>query len=467
MNTRLCTFFIFLSVLSACNRTYKGEVLDGVLEVPENRNNQNSQTIELVYKVLKANTPDSTKVPIVYLQGGPGGATLIMEEYWANHPLRNDRDIVLMDQRGTGESEAICVNSGKALFTIMRQDYNIEEDFEATKVVMAACKKTIQQKGSDLAGYNSRENATDFEDLRKVLGYKKWNLFGVSYGSRLGLTIMRDFPESVRSAVLMGVFPPEFNMYGDRVRSLNGSLLGVLQSCKENKSCNKQYPNLKERLHKVLTKLQSSPLSFNYKNEPFVLNSHDAFVLLFVSLFDIHTIENIPFFIESLENGETETIIEFLKAYEHLNNLLNLPMNFSFNAYEELPFYDKENLDMAIQQSEFGFGLDYYNAVIKIMTDWHSYRASDIEKQPVISDVPTLLISGSLDPVTPPKNAIEASKKLKNSYEVTFKNESHSFFNTCLLKITENFINNPSTKPNMNCSSEIKPIEWHLSKSSQ
>jgi pimeloyl-ACP methyl ester carboxylesterase len=215
---------LLLVVLFACNKTSPGEVLDGVLKVPENRNNPNSRTLKLVYKVLKAKETDSTKAPIVYLQGGPGAATLIMEEFWANHPLRTDRDIVLMDQRGTGESEANCIKSKKALFTVMRQDYDIEEDYEATKILLAECKKTIQKEGVDLEGYNSRENAADFEDLRKALGCKKWNLFGASYGSRLGLTIMRDFPESVRSAILLGVFPPESNLFGDRVRSVDISL---------------------------------------------------------------------------------------------------------------------------------------------------------------------------------------------------------------------------------------------------
>ncbi|WP_339655097.1 alpha/beta hydrolase [uncultured Maribacter sp.] len=467
MNTRLCTIFFLLVALFACTNTSSDEVLNGVLEVPENRNNPSSRTLKLVYKVLKAKKNDSTKTPVVFLQGGPGVATLITEEFWANHPLRNDRDIVLMDQRGTGESQANCSHMGEELFKVMGQDYNIEEDYEATKIILAKCKKSIQKKGVDLEGYNSRENATDFEDLRKALGIKKWNLYGVSYGSRLGLTIMRDFPENVRSAILLGVHPPESNLFGDRVRSIDKSLLAILKSCKENKGCNSRYPNLKERLHKVLAKMQTEPLQVKYKGKPFVLNYHDTFVLLSVSLYDRHSIGNIPFFIEALENGDTKPIIEFLKAFETFYNYFNLPMNFSVVAYEELPFYDDEDLDMAIKQSEFGFNYESYDSTIKLTTDWHSYRAENIENQPVASNIPTILMSGNFDPVTPPNNANEALKYLKNGYAVTFQDESHNLLNPCVLKITEDFINDPMKKPNLDCNLKRKFIEWNLSKSNK
>ncbi|WP_343486183.1 alpha/beta hydrolase [Allomuricauda sp. d1] len=461
MYIRLSTILFLLVILFACDKTSQGKVLDGIIEVPENRNNPNSRNLQLVYKVLKAKNPDSTKAPIVYLQGGPGGATLIMEEFWADHPLRNDRDIVLMDQRGTGASGANCINIGDAMFAVMAKDYNLKQDYEATADLLTECKKKIQQKGVDLEGYNSREIAADFEDLRKALGYKKWNLYGASYGSRLGLTIMRDFPKSVRSTILLGVFPPESNLFGDRVRSIEKSLLAVLQNCKESKGCNSRYPNLKERLQEVLLKMQTEPLRFDYKGSQFVLNSHDAFILLFVSLYSRHSIRNIPLFIEALENNDSKPVIEFIRTFESFHSLFNFPMNYSVNAYEELPFFDKPDLDMAIEQSEFKSAFSFHNSAYKLLSDWHSYRATNIENQPVVSEIPTLMISGSLDQVTPPSNATEALKYLTNGYEVIFLDESHSFLNPCLFDITEEFINNPYQKPEMACSSERKPIEWN------
>ena len=215
MSMRSWVIIISTVLLCACNTTSPDEIIDGILEVPENRQNPDSKTLKLVYKVLKAKKADSLKAPIVYLQGGPGGATLIMEEFWENHALRNDRDIVLMDQRGTGASEANCIEIGNAMFAISRQDLDNEGEIRALNAVLSECKETMKQDGVDLAGYTSKENAADFEDLRKALGYEKWNLFGVSYGSRLGLTIMRDFPNGVRSAVLAGILAPETDFIND------------------------------------------------------------------------------------------------------------------------------------------------------------------------------------------------------------------------------------------------------------
>ncbi|WP_339707657.1 alpha/beta fold hydrolase [uncultured Kriegella sp.] len=460
---RLWGILFFTVLLCACNNTPPDIIIDGILEVPENRDDPDSRTLKLAYKVLKAKDTNSRKAPIVYLQGGPGAETLIMEEFWSDHPLRNDRDIVLMDQRGTGQSEANCTELGNSLFDLMRQDLDIEDDYNASRAQLDRCREAIKQKGVDLAGYNSRENAADFEDLRKALGYDKWNLFGASYGTRLGLTIMRDFPNSVRSSILAGVLAPESDLFGDRIRSIDSSLFTVLRRCEENKDCNNRYPNLKERLLKVLKALESNPLRFDYKNKPFVLNLQDVFPILNVVLYDRQSIANVPLFIEALENGETEIIIAHLSAFESLYSFVNLPMLYSVTAYEEFPFYNAQDTEKAILQSKIGYAHTAHNLLAKLLADWHPFRATDIENQAVVSDIPTLMVSGRLDPATPVSNAAGAVKNFINGYEVIFQDESHHFYNSCFFQIAEDFLNNPGHKPNMDCSLERNPIEWNLS----
>jgi len=455
-------------LLSACNTTPEYETIDGVLEVPENRQNPDSRTLNLVYKVLKAKKPDSLKAPIVYLQGGPGGATLFMEAFWENHPLRDDRDIVLMDQRGTGVSEANCIESGDAMFAILRLDLDEESEYIAVEEMLSECKVTIDNKRVDLAGYNSRENAADFEDLRKALGYEKWNLIGASYGTRLGLTIMRDFPNSVRTATLIAVLTPETNFYNDFLQNFENSLFSVLKLCEENESCKNRYPNLKERLLKSLKKLQTSPLHLEYKEQLFVLNPQDALLLLHQSLYDRYGISNIPSLIEAFEGGETEPIVNAIKRIEFVYNIINLPMSFSVMAFEELPFYEGVSFDKTLnQQSELEFNPTSFDLGFKLMANWHSYRASNIENQAVVSEIPTLMASGSLDPVTPTSNANKALKGLKNGHEVIFTDDSHDLFNPCLFEITENFLNDPYRKPDLDCSTDRKSIEWNLLKPEQ
>lgn len=465
---RSSLILVLAVLLCACTTTSSNEIIDGILEVPENRNDSNSRALKLVYKVLKAKKADSLKAPIVFLMGGPGGSTLIMENFWKNHPLRNDRDIVLMDQRGTGASEANCTEMGDALFAIMRQDLDNEGEIGALITILSECKGTMKRDGVDLAGYNSRENAADFEDLRKVLGYEKWNLFGPSYGSRLGLTIMRDFPNSVRSAVLAGILAPETDFMNNYLQNFENSLLSVLKRCEENEDCNNRYPNLKERLLKALKKLQSNPLRFYYDGEPFVLNPKDALTLLFMSLYNRQTIANIPLLIEALENGQTEILMSSIKGIQNVNNFTNQAMGASVVTYEELPFFNELAMIKSLKQSEFAAYFPVFSDLsIELQNNWHPYRASEVENQAVASEIPTLMVSGGLDHITPISNATAALKHLKNGYEVIFPDEGHNLFNPCFFQIAEDFLNHPDQKPDTECSSKKKPIKWDLTKSSQ
>jgi pimeloyl-ACP methyl ester carboxylesterase len=384
-----------------------------------------------------------------------------MEEMWKNHPFRTDRDIVLMDQRGTGESEALCSNMGAELFEILRQDLNYEAEYAATKSLFSDCKEILKSKKVDLAGYSSTENATDFEELRKVLGYDKWNLLGASYGSRLGLTIMRDFPNSIRSAVFTGILAPESNYIEDFIPNFENALFAVLEKCEEDEDCNSRYPNLKNRLLKTLKNLESDPMCLEYKEKLLILNVQDAQFLVHQALYSRYSITNIPLMIEALENRASASIIDALRRVEFIYGLVNVPMNYSVTAYEELPFTHEDNLKKTLRNSETGFNMAVLGTGVELLSEWHPFRASDIENQAVISEIPTLLASGNLDPVTPVQYATETLKHLKNGYHLIFANDSHDLSNPCFFETTSYFFNYPLEKPNMNCALETNAIEWN------
>lgn len=459
---RSSIILILALLLYACNTPSSKEVIDGILEVPENRENPNSRTLKLVYKVLKAKKVDSLKAPIVFLEGGPGGSALAMEEFWENNPLRNDRDIILMDQRGTGASEAKCIDIGDAMFAVTRKDLDSEGLIRAQAPILSQCKETMKSDGVDLAGYSSKESAADFEDLRKALGYEKWNLFGSSYGSRLGLTIMRDFPNGVRSSVLAGILAPEVDFFAGYLMNFENALFNVLERCQKNEDCNNRYPDLKERMLAALEKLQSDPLHLDFEGQPFVLNPDDALFILFISLYGRSSMGYIPLFIEAIEDRETEVLASYLSSMKSTYNIGNWAMNRSVMAYEELPFYDEPAMVESFKRSEIASALkSYAHTDIELLSNWHSFRASEIENQAVVSDIPTLMVSAGLDHVTPVNNAKGAIKHLKNGYELIFPDEGHSsLYNPCFFQIAEDFLNNPGQRPDMRCSSEKQEIPW-------
>ncbi len=411
--------------------------------------------------VLKASNGDSKNDPIVYLQGGPGGSTLFMANFWRNHPLREDRDIVLMDQRGTGASDAVCSDFGSELIRILSQDLSPEAEYEETLKKLEKCRKQAKASGVKFGAYNSRENAADFESLRKKLGYKKWNLFGGSYGSRLGLTMLRDNPESIRSAILFSVFAPETDLYANFTSNFKKSLYKVFNQCKKDPNCDSRYPDLKNRFLKSLERIEAEPISFEYQGSPFVLNVQDVLLMTHQILYQRSRIGQIPAFILALETVDNQVLEAALTPTVITSSAINVPMYLSVMAYEELPFNGasefKEDLD---KNSEFPTGPAFFNSDTRIMSEWHSSRATPEENQPVSSDIPTLLFNGSLDPITPTSNAKGAAKHLENSYFFEFENEGHSLFNSCFFQICRDFLDQPSEKPPAECASEPFIISW-------
>jgi len=188
------------------------------LTVPESRSNYTGKTIQLAVAILRSPNPQRGPDPVVFLAGGPGQGTLPLAALVAAGyaPTLAQRDIILIDQRGTGFSQPnlSCAQpmqtSGKRLpFGAATNDRPAFIQAQVDDLI--TCGNRLRAAGIDLRAYNSAENSADLEDLRRALGYGPWNLVGVSYGSRLALTAMRYRPETIRSMVLDSAVPLQSN----------------------------------------------------------------------------------------------------------------------------------------------------------------------------------------------------------------------------------------------------------------
>ena len=475
MNKLIILFACLLFI--SCNQTTSSEkkeiafqsfkndrsIESGYLKVPESRIKTNSKTIKLAYVVIKARNTNAKKDPILYLQGGPGAPTLIMANFWRENPLREDRDIVLMDQRGTGESNAICSDFGNKMLEIIAQNLTPDEEYQKMLVLLDECKSQAKKNDIDLSAYNSRENAADYEALRKELGYKKWNVFGGSYGSRLGLTIMRDFPNSVRASVIFGIFAPETNLYENLISNFKQSLFGVFNACENDSDCKSRYPGIKSQFFQTLKKLEKEPLTLNFNENPFVLNAQDMLLMTHQLLYSRSSIGLIPSFVNAINNKNSNVIRQALRPTANVSNLINFAMNMSVNAYDELPFNGNVDFLKDLKRNpEFAnIAPAYFNSDAKLLEKWHSFRADVHENKAVVSNIPTLVLNGELDPITPPQNARKVVKSLSNSYFAEFKMEGHSFFNACFFDICSAFLDNPDKQPDLSCINEETSINWN------
>lgn len=433
----------------------------GFMEVPQNRKDPQSKKIKIAYLVIKSKSKNPKPDPVIFLQGGPGGTTLLLADNYSRIALDPDRDFILFDQRGIGYSDPICPDLSKEIMEVLALDIGADQEFKELSKRLLSCKAEIQKNGLDLSGYNSLENAADVEDLRKHLGYEKWNLFGGSYGSRLALTYMNLFPDPVRSTTIVGLFPPQIRMYDHLTGNFDQSISKVFSSCAKDPDCNQQYPQLKRDFFEVFKDLKAKPLTFDWNGKPFTLNAHDLLLFIHQMLYDRNSIGRIPAFIQALKNRQTNLLYSSLNLLSQRIQMINLAAYWSIMGCDEGNFNNQEKLRLDLEQHpQYEEGIGLFLSDPSMLKAWSEGYSCFTDPKAVHSDIPTLIVNGGFDPITPPSNATLAAKTLSKSYLTIFENDGHSTFNPCFFKIAREFLNNPTTSPDRECAKIPNPINW-------
>lgn len=256
----------------------------GLLTVPENYADPGGRQIDLTYAVLHSRSLSPAPDPIMDLRGGPGGSTLEASalELRAKiyDSLRQTRDIIVLDQRGTKFSNRLgCApvalltlevlldpNSPYAgtldpLVNQLRSRFpNTSDDTLQNYAFFDLCARVLENHGNDLSNYNTPNNAQDVVNLSAALGYDQINLYGISYGTYLAQRIMANHPDRVRSVVLDSTVPLQANKYELLVRDFEISFLNLVEDCEADAACRAAYPNLTERTQALLNQLDEAPI---------------------------------------------------------------------------------------------------------------------------------------------------------------------------------------------------------------
>jgi Predicted hydrolases or acyltransferases (alpha/beta hydrolase superfamily) len=239
----------------------------GYLTVPEDRSQSDGSTIRLYVAIFRSPNENPAPDPVIYLAGGPGGNALEGIAYSFNDnfaPFLADRDVIVFDQRGTGYSEPSLAAPEliNLTYETLDQDLTPKEYNELSLEALSDCHDRLVAEGINLGAYNSAENAADLNDLRIALGYEEWNLFGVSYGTRLALTAMRDYPEGIRSVILDSSCPLEVDLYYEGPTNANRAFRVFFDECASDLACSEAYPDLESVFYGVVDQLNSSPVIF-------------------------------------------------------------------------------------------------------------------------------------------------------------------------------------------------------------
>lgn len=446
----------------------------GYLTVPENRTTTSGKTIKIAVGVFKTASTNPKPDPIVYLEGGPGGNAL---ENWAKNfeqvfaPIARDRDFIIFDQRGTGYSQPslACQEVTDEAYAELDQQLTIQESINRNNAAMLKCHDRLAKEGVDFSGFNSVESAADLSDLRQALGYKEWNVYGISYGTRLALTTMREHPEGIRSVIIDSVVPLQASE-ADTPVGVDRAFRQFFDGCAADAACNKAYPNLETTFYKLVDDMNAKPVEQEVqdpadgKSYKILLTGDSMIGILFFSLYQTSVIPLMPRAIADAAAGTDYNLIARLGyAQTSQNKDISIGMYYAVRCNEEVPFDTPEKLSTADDAYPKQRGLfDVGNSYNTVCPALQAGKAPAVENEPVTSDLPTLVTSGQYDPVTPPADAQAAASTLSRSYFFEFPGYGHgvSIDGDCPVSITTAFIDNPTAKPDGSCINDLKGPAW-------
>ncbi|MCZ6598065.1 MAG: alpha/beta hydrolase [Planctomycetota bacterium] len=400
--------------LAPCPGTHADDgVLCGTYEVFEDREARTGKKLGLDVIVLKATGPDPQADPIFVLAGGPGLNATRLEGGYRNSWLRRERDIVFVDQRGTGGNHKLdCVLPG--------DDGDLQSILELAFQVQyfAPCLEELQER-ANLELYTTPIASDDLDEVRAALGYEKINLIGGSYGTRASLVYMRRHPESVRTAILDGVAPiaftnPLFHAWGSQQ-----ALELVFAECAGDPACAAAFPELAQELEVVLSRLDAEPARVTVRvagtDEEIELQlTRGAFGgSLRLMLYYLGGNRRVPLLIHRAYEGDYKPfVLEAIRGNRSIRNLVAMGMLLCVTCVEDVARIDPETIPRWTDGTFSGDAR--VRAQIEICEIWPRGKIPEDYGDPVRSKAPTLVLSGTLDPVTPPFWGAEAASHLEN-----------------------------------------------------
>ncbi len=455
------------------------DVACGWVNVPETRADAKSPEIQLAVAVFYSNSRNPEADPIIYLDGGPGGSSIenlpdSIDNSFAPF-LDLDRDFIFFDQRGIGVSQPAldCPELDELTLDLLDDALTDAEYLDLYFVELEACRERLTGEGINLAAYSTTESAADVRDIVTALGYEQVNLLGISYGTRLGLAVMRDYPEIVRSAVLDSVVPPQVDNIAEQPRMINRALETLFAGCAADDACNAAYPDLREVTYATARALEADPamieLEFEDGSVEDALFDGQAFLDVIIQLLYVtDLIPNLPQFIYQVADGEYR-VMEIILAIVLEDRSISQGMNYSVNCREETAYTTTEAIsavyDDIADLGEIryrGDGTTPDGTFINICQAWNAGIGDPVENKAVYSDVPALVLAGEYDPVTPPEWAELAAETLSNHYYYEFPGTGHSVSTSqeCGAQLVAEFIASPLEEPDSACLAAVGAPEW-------
>jgi len=429
--------------LSPCDvQGIQGKAKCGELEVFENRATGKGRKIKI--RVLVAPTTGNSPLPdpLFYIPGGPGQSAVEDAAGVAGQlaTIRQRRDLVFVDQRGTGGSNPLNCT----LFDSKDPQSYFGYFFPLNDV--RKCREELE-KVADLKLYTTPIAMDDLDDVRQALGYERINVLGGSYGTRASLVYLRQHGDHVRTITLHGVVPTDDFMPFDFARRNERALDGVIAECAADEACHKAFPNLSEDKKTVLARLLQGPIEVQVKlndtgdqTAKVKLPRDLAAEAVRYMLYSTAGASQVPLFLHQAAAGNYVPLAEAALSFRHdLVSTGSNGMYLSITCAEDLPWTEAKDASRLAEGTLLG---DYrYRQQHEACTLWPRGTVPEDYSKPVRSGAPVLILTGEWDPVTPPSNGDEAARYLPNSKHVIVPHGGHGFYGVDGLDCIDGLIN--------------------------
>jgi len=357
--------------------------------------------------------------------------------------LRQERDIVLIDQRGTGKSNPLpCPFNHDDAQVLIDGAYSPES--------LPACRVELEKR-ADLTEYTTSNAADDADEVREALGYGPVDVLGGSYGTLAGLVYLRRHAAHVRAVVLMGVAPPDYKMPLEFARTIQGSLDRLFADCAADAACHRDFPNLKAEFETLVRRLAEKPAAIQVAGAgggpPHTITlSRGSFVSgLRPLLYQPGIVSQLPYILHRAYENDWNTFAAVTIAMNRaLAEQIARGMALSVNCAEGVPFIREADIRRETAGTYLG-DFDVRRAQDLCKAWPHAKVARDF-LAPVRGDVPVLLITGAADPATPPWAAEHAARRLPHGRVVAIPNGTHGTSSACIDKMIAQFVNQASAE---------------------
>ncbi|KAF7786271.1 hypothetical protein PRUB_a0781 [Pseudoalteromonas rubra] len=406
----------------------------------------NNEKISIHFAVIPAIKQVHPSEAILAFAGGPGQSAIEVAAVFARvlRYAREDRDIILVDQRGTGKSTLLQCDMDP-----LEAQFAFNDDalpiFEYSRAETQKCKTKLN---TNLSHFTTVAAASDFEAVRLALGYQKLHLFGASYGTRIAQEYMRRYPQAVASATLDGVVPMQQSLVAIG-EAIDDSLQAIFTDCADTTDCSQQYPQLEQQYQTLLTKLEVQPASVQiphprtHRSISLVLTQNKVRSAIRMALYSHTTRALVPLAI-SEANRENYLPLVGLMGSDTAFGSLAMGMHSAIVCGEDWPALTAEE---RARFSATYFGRMMIESLDASCPIWQVDAVEKSFYQPLTTEIPTLLLSGGLDPATPPEWAELAMVNMEHARHLIAAEATHGVAaQSCADKLVAEFIDHGELK---------------------